>query len=210
MSNQEMIKCEFCAEEILPDAKKCKHCGEWVKEQKNILITGNDQRNSFQNNSNKNENFGSKEFGLIGIGTALISLGFIGAFYFIFIFDTTVSVPYMNILGQSFGGGRVNNFGLMQDRQNGIILSSVITIIGLILTLTGIKNNEKKTYLNYSFWIPFGIFGISLWYQGLKNSGENLRRAGASEGEILNFQILIVGIFAIISIISYLKIKKKK
>ena len=25
------IKCSFCAEEILPDAKKCKHCGEFVK-----------------------------------------------------------------------------------------------------------------------------------------------------------------------------------
>ena len=23
-------KCSFCAEEILPDAKKCKHCGEFV------------------------------------------------------------------------------------------------------------------------------------------------------------------------------------
>lgn len=23
-------KCPFCAEEILPDAKKCKHCGEWL------------------------------------------------------------------------------------------------------------------------------------------------------------------------------------
>ncbi len=24
-------KCAFCAEEILADAKKCKHCGEFVK-----------------------------------------------------------------------------------------------------------------------------------------------------------------------------------
>lgn len=24
-------KCSFCAEEILHDAKKCKHCGEFVK-----------------------------------------------------------------------------------------------------------------------------------------------------------------------------------
>jgi hypothetical protein len=25
-------KCSFCAEEILADAKKCKHCGEFVNE----------------------------------------------------------------------------------------------------------------------------------------------------------------------------------
>jgi hypothetical protein len=34
-TESKMIKCWFCAEEILPDAKKCKHCGEWVKPQKN-------------------------------------------------------------------------------------------------------------------------------------------------------------------------------
>lgn len=27
-----MIKCPYCGEEIRPDAKKCKHCGEWLDE----------------------------------------------------------------------------------------------------------------------------------------------------------------------------------
>lgn len=30
MATAEFRKCSFCAEEILGDAKKCKHCGEFV------------------------------------------------------------------------------------------------------------------------------------------------------------------------------------
>lgn len=25
------MKCPFCAEEVMDDAAKCKHCGEWLK-----------------------------------------------------------------------------------------------------------------------------------------------------------------------------------
>lgn len=31
-----MKKCNFCAEEVQDDAKKCKHCGEWFIEDKTI------------------------------------------------------------------------------------------------------------------------------------------------------------------------------
>jgi hypothetical protein len=54
---------------------------------------------------------------------ALILTGIAGLVYFMFFFDTTVSS----------GGVSVNNIGLLQDRQNGLIVSSVIFLAGIIL-----------------------------------------------------------------------------
>ena len=31
LANVSLRKCAFCAEEILQDARKCKHCGEFVR-----------------------------------------------------------------------------------------------------------------------------------------------------------------------------------
>jgi hypothetical protein len=63
--------------------------------------------------------------------------GVLAACYFLFLFDTSVAVPTTEFMGVSVGGGRVNNIGLMADRQNGIIFSLGIAVLGMFLMFLG-------------------------------------------------------------------------
>lgn len=132
MTETKLVKCYYCSEEILSDAKKCKHCNEWVKPTNSGVIKSNAI-------PKKEVSLLKKEFGLAGWGVLLLVLGICGAVYFGFFFDTSVSVPTTNFMGQSFGGGRINNLGLMQDRQNFLMLSCAVSIIGVLLSLFGSK-----------------------------------------------------------------------
>lgn len=53
-------------------------------------------------------------------------------FFFAAIFDTSVEVPHSEFMGYSFGGDRVNNLGLMQDRLIGIVVGSVLLLGGFL------------------------------------------------------------------------------
>jgi hypothetical protein len=57
------------------------------------------------------------------VGRFLLFVGFILVGYFFFIFKTDVSG----------GDVRVNNLGLMNDKQNGIIVGGIFSIVGAIL-----------------------------------------------------------------------------
>lgn len=65
-------------------------------------------------------------------GSIILGLGLVGATYALLIFDQSVPVADF---------GRVNNLGLMQDRQNLLIASCVAIIAGLIMVLAA-----RKTY----------------------------------------------------------------
>lgn len=137
MPEANLVKCWFCAEEILADAKKCKHCGEWVKSINPGTIKSDI---NVQNINNKKTSPLNKQYGLAGWGVILILIGGSAAIYFGLFFDTSVEVPTTELLGQTIGGGRVNNLGLMQDRQNFLMISCVATIIGVIMSIAGSKN----------------------------------------------------------------------
>lgn len=65
------------------------------------------------------------------VGSLMLIGGLIGAAYFFFFFETSVDVPPQKIFGQTVE--RVNNLGLMAQRQNGIIFSFGVAIVGALI-----------------------------------------------------------------------------
>lgn len=69
-----------------------------------------------------------------GFGILLLIGGALGALSF-YSLDTSVAVPTETFMGETIGGGRVNNLGLMADRQNGLLISVGASIVGVLLLL---------------------------------------------------------------------------
>ncbi len=78
------------------------------------------------------------------LGALLLLGGILGAAYYFFAFDTTVATGGDPILGQSSGGNRVHNIGLLVQRQNGLILSIAAVVVGAILFSVGHFISEQS------------------------------------------------------------------
>ena len=69
-------------------------------------------------------------------GALLLLCGAGALVYFYRYFDTSVAIDGISFMGQTFGvGDRVNNLGLMQDRQNGLLLGALGVVVGIALLL---------------------------------------------------------------------------
>ena len=86
---------------------------------------------------------GINSLGLIGI--IFMLLGFVVIGYFSLSYDTSVYVDSTYISGYgSVGSGRIQNIGLLNNRQNGIIVGVGISVVGSILLISGIIRNPKQ------------------------------------------------------------------
>ena len=77
--------------------------------------------------------------GQLVLAYVLIIGGLICGIYFLTAFDTSVEVPG----GQAIGIERVNNIGLLQDRQNGIYLGFGAAVVGVAIRLFYKPNGTK-------------------------------------------------------------------
>ena len=85
-------------------------------------------------------------FNLLG-GLLLIG-GLMTGIYFLVFFDASVEIPQQEILGQMVGGGRVNNIGLLNDKQNGIYLGFGASVVGLALICFEQYNKKNKKVIS--------------------------------------------------------------
>lgn len=105
-----MRQCPFCAEEIQDEAQVCKHC------KRELVVRG-------------------QGFQLGRVLGLLVFLAGLGGMLFAVNMDTTVEVPmqYVNGIEGGIGGGRVNNIGLMNDKNNYMTGSGVAIVAGILL-----------------------------------------------------------------------------
>jgi hypothetical protein len=128
-----LLECPDCGKMVSPQAEACPNCGRPVAVKANRKVQADA-------GTSASTPHGSPLLKVLG---ALLFLGGIAfAVYYFAYFDPSVPVPTTAIFGQVIGGGRVNNIGLMQDRQNGLIFSSVAVLVGLLLVLTTDRINK--------------------------------------------------------------------
>ena len=138
MSESPKQFCTQCGSPVPPEAKFCPGCGAKTvagpkpeaqpPEVQPSESAAPEPRPASDSPLDK-ELFRSWPGGLLAIG------GLLAAAYFFFLFDTSVEVPVSKIFGETFGGGRVNNFGLMSQRQNGIIFSIGAAVVGTAIEI---------------------------------------------------------------------------
>ncbi|MBM2820549.1 MAG: Glycerol-3-phosphate acyltransferase [Candidatus Berkelbacteria bacterium] len=137
MSNDK--ECSRCGSLINDDAEDCKFCKAKIslasKEVENEV--GQPKK---RDQGNKGQSIMTKQ---ISSGVLVMIGGIVAVIYFAMFFDTSVVTPTTQMFGQTLGGDRVNNLGLMNDRSNGIMIGIGAAIFGLILSIVT-KSKSKE------------------------------------------------------------------
>lgn len=112
----------------------CNKCGTENFEMSCVCFKCQNQRVSFEPQTNKDKR---GNLALMIFGGLLLLAGVIVVGYFYKYFDTTLAVQPIKFMGETYGGGRVHNMGLLQDRQNGIIIGIAVAMIGFTCAVIG-------------------------------------------------------------------------
>ena len=124
-----LIECADCKRDISDLAVACPHCGRPLSIHQPTIspdIGTTAERTTVRALSPAQ-----------GAGLSACALGMTIVLYFFMVFDSSVEVPSTIILGQEVGGGRVENIGLLNQRQNGIIVGGLILVVGVVLLVVG-------------------------------------------------------------------------
>jgi RNA polymerase subunit RPABC4/transcription elongation factor Spt4 len=124
-----LINCTECGKQVSTHAKACPNCGHPVAEMQASLPVANikcpycrkDVASNLEICPYCHMRIGS--LNASGVSSLLIICGILCSIYFWFFYETSVST----------GFGDVNNIGLMQNRQLGLIVGIGVVIIGVIM-----------------------------------------------------------------------------
>lgn len=103
---------------------------EQIAEQRRLEAKAEASRHAAQTQPIQPQKSAGGSSGLRRVGILLLLAGLVVTAFFFFGFDTSVES----------GVGRVNNLGLMADRQNGILIGLGLAIVGTIMLVIGSRD----------------------------------------------------------------------
>ncbi len=103
---------------------------EQIAEQRRLEAKAEANRHAAQTQPIQAQKSAGGSSGLRRVGILLLLAGLVVTAFFFFGFDTSVDS----------GVGRVNNLGLMADRQNGILIGLGLAIVGTIMLVIGSRD----------------------------------------------------------------------
>ena len=132
--------CPDCGNQVSTLAQSCPHCGRPTRpaepecgiEDEYDLPRGKPATPAI-----------TPEF-LTILGVLLFLGGIAAAVYYYGYFDTTVASQSIELFGQTIGGNRVHNIGLMQERQLGLGVSIVAALVGLVALIFAQRGKANR------------------------------------------------------------------
>jgi hypothetical protein len=78
------------------------------------------------------------------VGIIIIILGIVASYYSVMM-DTTIETNIKSNILDNYGmTSRVNNIGLMNDKQNYVVLSGILTLCGVIVFCFGVQGAQAE------------------------------------------------------------------